>query len=158
MPAFRLWHFAAFLIRVIAWYLWHCAVVTFRLVHDVSTELSERLLIVSIWSAFAVFSDDAVFGYSSYCGNHTETHLRCYILHFKQRIIVGTVAEDGYHNTSCAIGLNHPQTFHSQCRHTSCKDWHGNDRQVVLMDVGQLDASCLDAQVCHNALFTHALA
>ena len=139
-------------------HLRHHAVVTFCLAHDICTEMSEHLFIGCIRSAFAVFPDDAVLGYGSYCGNHTKTYLRRYILHLKQCIIVGTVAEDGYHNTSCAIGLNHPQTFHSQCRHTSCKDWHGNDRQVVLMDVGQLDASCLDAQVCHNALFTHALA
>ena len=55
------------------------------------------------------------------------------------------------------MGLHFLQTFHSQCRYTSCKDGHGNDRQVILMDKGQLDVGSLDAQVCHNTFFVHAL-
>ena len=134
------------------------AVITFCLAHDVCTESTEHLLIVSIGSAFAVFPNDTMLGYGSYCCNHPETYLRCYILHFQQRIIVGAIAKDGYHNTFYTVGLHHPQTFHCQCRHTSCKYGHGNDCQVVFLDVGQLDVSGLDAQVCYNTLFANALA
>ena len=37
--AFGVGHFAAFLIRSIAWHLRHCAVITFCLIHDVSSKL-----------------------------------------------------------------------------------------------------------------------
>ena len=69
-----------------------------------------------------------------------------------------TVAEDGYHHAFRPMRIHHSQTFHRQCWHTPCKDRHGNDCQVFLLDMGQLDVSGLDAQVCHNTLFAHAMA
>ncbi|MDD7159833.1 MAG: hypothetical protein PUH68_05645, partial [Bacteroidales bacterium] len=69
---------------MIPWHTRQLAIVTFCLAHDVSTELSERLLIICVRSPVAIFPDDAVLGYGSYSGNHTETYLRSYILHFQQ--------------------------------------------------------------------------
>ena len=130
----------------------------FGLVHDVGPKLQERLLIAGIGTTFTVFPDDTVFGYSCHCCNHTETCLRCHILHLQQRIVVGTVAEDGHHHTLCPVGIHHAQTFYSQCGHTPGKDRQGNDNQVILMDFGQLDVSGLDSQVGHRALCPHATA
>ena len=81
----------------------------------------------------------------SYSSYHAEPYLRCHILYFKQCIIIGAIAKDSHHNAFCPVGIPPPQTFHRQCRHTSCKDRHGYDSEVILMDIGQLNVSGLDA-------------
>ena len=83
MSSFGMGHFACLLVRVIAWHLLHRAVITFCLVYDVGTEMPECLLIVCVRSVFAVFPDDAVFGYGSYSGNHTKTYLCGQVLHLQ---------------------------------------------------------------------------
>ena len=80
MPSFRLWHFSCLLVRTIAWHHWHSEVVNFCLAHDVSTELQERLLIIGIWTTFAIFPYDTVLGYGSYSSNHTESHFCGHVL------------------------------------------------------------------------------
>ena len=90
--------------------------------------MSECLFVISIWSTFAIFSDDTVLGYCSYGSNYTETYFCGYIQHFYQRIIVGTVAKDSHYNAFCSMGIYLSQVYYCQCWNKSGKYRHGYSR------------------------------
>lgn len=81
--------------------------------------------IVGVRTAMSILADDAVFGNGSDSRNNAEAQLRSHIPQLEQSIVEGTIAENGNHNTTSAIGLQQTQTLQSQSRHPSGKYRHG---------------------------------